>query len=298
MDEQDGETIFESAAGNVDVTFVVEHGKNLVSPGWEAWPWRAESFPAKYLDLDGVQVQAVAAATLLASKLDWEHNTGESPRPHESEDIRALESHLAQFPDGANTCFDAELSWWNPRLGHLPTLQADRIALRPFRMADVRALMKWGVESEARRWFDWPDQPPDDHVGHTELIIEQWHREWRTGVTAPFAIALDGDAIGNAELRSEQTGWRVSYLVAEEHRSLGYARTAVEALLRWAISTLDVRSFYLEAATENRASRTVAERTGFREATRSEDTVVHHPPEIGQRRATIRYERFVSKEGR
>lgn len=94
-DDPDAEMIYRRGDLKVDVTFIRRRDDGTtVTPGWELWPWPADSFPEDTAYLSGVPSRIVSVDTLLASKTDWELNTGEPPRPEDLADIEILQRSL------------------------------------------------------------------------------------------------------------------------------------------------------------------------------------------------------------
>lgn len=98
IDDSDAEAEINFARGDlrIDVGFVKEAGDMFVQPGWEAWSWPASSLEADPVELEGLSVRLVSAATLLACKRGYEGMVGDPPRPHDIADINAL-GELQQF---------------------------------------------------------------------------------------------------------------------------------------------------------------------------------------------------------
>lgn len=95
--EPDAEMIYQRGELKVDLSFIVvlEDG-TIISPGWEHWPWPADSFPSVPRQLSAVSCRVVSATTLLTSKRDYQANVGDEPRPVDLADTKVLERIVAE----------------------------------------------------------------------------------------------------------------------------------------------------------------------------------------------------------
>lgn len=139
-------------------------------------------------------------------------------------------------------------------------------ALRPWRDADLRALVAACQDREISRWttVPWPYGEAD---GRAFLI----HRldAMLAGTTAPFAIVAASDhdcLLGSVSLM--RLCWRharaeVGYWLARHARGKGHATRAVGLICAWGMEALGLERLELLASTGNPASQRVAERCGF-----------------------------------
>ena len=95
VDKAGGVEWFESDGTRIEITYITKsNDASLVTPGYESWPWPADSFPDEDVTFEGITVRAVSVAGLLDMKSRWEENLGEKPRPHDLADIEVLETLL------------------------------------------------------------------------------------------------------------------------------------------------------------------------------------------------------------
>ncbi len=93
--DPDAEMIHMRDGLKVDLSFItVQPDGTTVTPGWEYWPWPADSFTGEKAHLFAVAARVISAETLLHSKSGWELNTGEAPRPQDIADIETLRRTL------------------------------------------------------------------------------------------------------------------------------------------------------------------------------------------------------------
>ncbi|WP_243057541.1 GNAT family N-acetyltransferase [Nocardioides sp. SR21] len=156
-----------------------------------------------------------------------------------------------------------------------PTLETDRLLLRPFHEADADDL--WEMHSSASVLRYW-DSPPWAEPSRAERFLATTRQLAEEGTGARVAMVRDGAFVGwcalvrwNPDLRSAALG----YCLNEAAWGQGYATEGVRALLGWAFATLDLNRVQSEVDTRNAASARVLEKLGFvREGTLREDCVV------------------------
>lgn len=158
-----------------------------------------------------------------------------------------------------------------------PTLQTERLRLRPVTDADAGALFALHSDAHVLRYWD---SPPWTERARADRFIAACRQIADDGSGARLVIegASDGDFLGwcgltsyNADFRSASLG----YVLTEAAWGHGYATEAARALLAWAFDTLDLNRVQAEADTRNAASARVLEKLGFvHEGTLREDCIV------------------------
>ena len=157
-----------------------------------------------------------------------------------------------------------------------PTIETERLLLRPVVDADADAL--WELHSDAKVLRYW-DAPPWRERSRAVRFIATTRQLAEEGTGARVAIERDGVFLGwcavvrwNPTFRSAGLG----YCLNEAAWGKGYATEAARALLGWAYATLDLNRVQAEVDTRNVASARVLEKLGFRrEGTLREDCVVN-----------------------
>jgi hypothetical protein len=89
--ERPGIAWFERDGLRLETTFITESGEDLVTPGYESWPWPQESFPENEVSLSGVSVRAVSVGGLLDMKRGFAERLGRPRRSYDVADIDVLE---------------------------------------------------------------------------------------------------------------------------------------------------------------------------------------------------------------
>lgn len=91
-------------------------------------------------------------------------------------------------------------------------------------------------------------------------------RSWEAGEEFHFAILEADLVLGSIGLnRDPDGGAELHYWIRSDRTGRGYTTEAGERILKWGVEQLGVESFTLWAGVENRASRRVAEKLGFRD---------------------------------
>ena len=139
-------------------------------------------------------------------------------------------------------------------------------ALRPWRDEDLAPMVAACQDPEIQRWTRVPT--PYREADARQFLLGRFDGI-HAGTTAPFAIVAaddDRELIGSISLMTIDARHRraeVGYWVARAARGQGHATRAVRLISAWGFSALGLERLDLLAATGNRASQRVAERSGF-----------------------------------
>lgn len=172
------------------------------------------------------------------------------------------------------------------------------VVLTPWRLVDAPILVRFDLDPELQRWFDFPTDPvePAAHLARAQEVIRRWWQGFDEGRVFAFAIRLDaeGEAIGSAELQVSAAGRAeaaISYATLSEHRGKGLASRAARLLAVAGLERFGFRRVELLADLENLASQRVAEKAGFtREGVRrATGWFEHHAPFAGVPRDSVSY---------
>lgn len=167
-------------------------------------------------------------------------------------------------------------------MGHVaiaaPTLDTDRLRLRPFHAADADAL--YAMQSSAQVLRYW-DAPPWTERERAAQFIARCRQMAEDGVGVRLAVDRleDGMFIGWISLTRWNPDYRsaaLGYCLTEAAWGNGYATEAARAVLQWGYDTLDLNRVQAETDTRNAASAKVLEKTGFlREGRLRQDCIVN-----------------------
>lgn len=146
----------------------------------------------------------------------------------------------------------------------IPTLETDRLRLRAPRRSDYASILALGSDPEVMRYIsNGKIQSPRDARSDLEQRIRlskkqhgYWIAEDRHTGTFIGWMALKPLA-GKAQLE-------LGYRFLRKHWGKGYATEAGKRLLQYAFQELDLSEVVAVTLPENRASRRVMEKLGFR----------------------------------
>ena len=143
-------------------------------------------------------------------------------------------------------------------------LRGPRVLLRPFRLDDVEAVLRYASDPEVTRHLEWDAY--DDPV-----TAEAFVRSTLAGGTTWYARAVvlhaTGEVIGGADLRVVSARDRraeIGYGLARPHWGHGYAVEAAGLLIRHGFERLGLVRIQAVCAVDNARSVRTLERLGMR----------------------------------
>lgn len=159
-----------------------------------------------------------------------------------------------------------------------PTLQTERLQLRPFTEADADALFALHSNANVLRFWD---APPWTEPARAERFLATCRQmvDDGTGARLAFDRLSDGAFLGWCSLAKWNPTFRsasMGYCLGEAAWGQGYATEAARAVLTWGFETLDLNRVQAEVDTRNAASARVLEKLGFvREGTLRANCIVN-----------------------
>jgi RimJ/RimL family protein N-acetyltransferase len=145
----------------------------------------------------------------------------------------------------------------------IPTLQTERLLLRPFRSADFEAYAEMNANPDVMRYID---AAQDREAAFRSFCANIGH--WEVRGYGPWAMEerATGRLVGRAGLLFWETkpGLEVGYAVHPSAWGKGYATEAAARSLRHAHQALGARGVLSVIHPENAASIRVAEKLGAR----------------------------------
>ena len=144
-----------------------------------------------------------------------------------------------------------------------PTLETERLLLRPFRAEDAPAVHahcgNWNIARMLTR------VPHPYRRDLAESWIESHAKDWRSGAEITFCIELDGEAVGAVGLRrTEGRTYEIGYWLGEPWWGKGFATEAARGAMRFAFEELGAEKLSSGHFLDNPASGRVLEKCGFR----------------------------------
>ena len=151
-----------------------------------------------------------------------------------------------------------------------PTLQTERLVLRPFTLDDARAVQRLaGDHAIAATTLLIPYPYPD---GAAEQWIGTQQEEFDQGKGVVFAITLRdvGSLTGAIGLNIEQKHARaeMGYWIGKTYWNHGYATEAARSLLKYGFETLKLNRIQAHHFTRNPASGRVMQKIGMKHEAR------------------------------
>lgn len=115
-----------------------------------------------------------------------------------------------------------------------------------------------------RKWLPWLDtsKSPQDSL----LYIQKSHSDWKESKIFYGLIYKENEILGAIGFHHKvHKGMALGYWVSKEYAGRGICSAASHAMIKWAFAYFkDLNLVELRAATENLASRRVAEKLGFK----------------------------------
>ena len=150
-------------------------------------------------------------------------------------------------------------------------LQTRRLVLRPWREADIPAIVTICQDPEVQRWTTVPS--PYQRKDAEWFVREHTPKGFRSGDEATFGVFVKdtGQIAGSVGLAGITTlvagrGVRtaeVGYWANPDTRGCGYITEAVREVVRWAFEDLQLGRVVWQAFDGNVPSRRVIEKVGF-----------------------------------
>ena len=144
------------------------------------------------------------------------------------------------------------------------TLTVDELRLRPWRRADVLAVLAACQDPEIARWVDLP-QPY--LRADADAFLEDALAMWRDGTGAPFAIVeAETDRLLGAVTRFGPDGHQATFgcWVVPEARGRGIGARSLRLLADWTFATTSAFRLDVFIMVGNEPSERMVESAGFR----------------------------------
>jgi RimJ/RimL family protein N-acetyltransferase len=151
-------------------------------------------------------------------------------------------------------------------VGNCPTIETERLVLRPFREADLDDFTAVMTSPQVRASLHLPD---DFSREQAWLQMVTWLGQWELRGTGHWAVEekSSGVCIGRAGLhnpeRHDWPGIEIGWTLHPAQWGKGYATEAGRGAVEYAFAHFDVDALYSVILHENTASQAVARRLGF-----------------------------------
>lgn len=143
-----------------------------------------------------------------------------------------------------------------------PTLQTERLTLRPFRLTDVDDVLAYANDEEWQR-FLFPLSYPYERVHAEQYVDRAFLTDWDARPT--FAVVLGDTVIGgiNLEIDKRRHTAELGYSIARAHWGSGFATEAARTVVKWGFETHCLAKISAQANIDNERSWRVMERIGM-----------------------------------
>ena len=144
----------------------------------------------------------------------------------------------------------------------IPTLETERLILRPLTAADAPAVFLWASDPEVTRFMPYNTYTRVEDVEAWLRTVEKAEDNYNFG----FVRKADGVLIGSGDIGfSEKMGaWEFGYNLRRDCWGRGYATEAAREMIRFARDELGAERFCAKHAAENLASGRVMSKCGLR----------------------------------
>ena len=149
---------------------------------------------------------------------------------------------------------------------HLPTLETERLILRPLRMSDAKDLFSYARDPQVSRHVLWDTH---ESLSDSRQFLRAAIRQYRRGQPSSFAIALkdSGRMIGtigfmwiNVEYKSAEVG----YSLSREYWNRGIMTEALRRVVAFGFEEMRLNRIEAQHEVDNPASGRVMLHAGMR----------------------------------
>jgi ribosomal-protein-alanine N-acetyltransferase len=142
-----------------------------------------------------------------------------------------------------------------------PTLRADYLTLRPWRLSDADAVLAAYRDPGIQRWHA-------QSIAHDEVVpwLSSWSDRWRAETGAGWAVTEQDTLVGRVGFRSidlDEGMAEVAYWTVPAARGRNIAARAVRAASTWMFRSVGLHRLELSHSTLNPASCRIAEKAGY-----------------------------------
>jgi len=152
-----------------------------------------------------------------------------------------------------------------PRKFAVPTLDADRVTLRPVVASDVYALFGFFSDHEVTRYWS---RLPMTHLAQARTLLRQIRERYRSGEGMQLGIERkhDGVLIGTCTLfhfMGQNRRAELGYVLGSPYWRQGYMHEALQRLLAYAFDDLGLIRLEADIDPRNESSERTLLRLGF-----------------------------------
>ena len=143
----------------------------------------------------------------------------------------------------------------------LPTLESERLILRPLTVNDRDAIFKWAGDPRVNKYMIYPlYKKAEEADAWVETLYQDEYK-----LDYGFVLKSTGELIGSGGLyyHEDIDVWSVGYNLAYDYWHHGYTPEAIKRIIEYAQSKYKVRAIAGTFAIGNEGSRRVMEKLGM-----------------------------------
>ena len=149
---------------------------------------------------------------------------------------------------------------------NLPELTTPRLLLRKFKRADAHDVFAYASDPQVTLYTPWEHHRD---LKTTRQFLSTVLNAYRQGQPAPWGIVLrrTGKLIGAIGLKNwalQHSRAEVGYVLSREYWGKGYVTEALNAVLAFGFSEMELHRIEAKAVPENRGSTRVMEKAGMK----------------------------------
>jgi len=146
-----------------------------------------------------------------------------------------------------------------------PALETQRLLLRPFRTADIPAIVHFLSDPVIAETTLNVPYPYDEEKARSWLASQQQERDAGTGYTFAIVRKKDAQVMGAIDIRplARHKKAEIGYWIGKPHWGQSYATEAARAIIRYGFETLGLNRIYATHFIENPASGRVMQKAGM-----------------------------------
>ena len=148
---------------------------------------------------------------------------------------------------------------------HLPTIETERLILRPMRMRDAQDLFAYARDPQVSRHVLWD---PHTSFSDSRQFLRGAIRQYRKGQPGSFAITLKGSGrmigtVGFMWINLDYHSAEVGYSLSRDYWNQGIMTEALRAVVAFGFDTLRLNRIEAQHETDNPASGRVMAHVGM-----------------------------------
>jgi len=148
---------------------------------------------------------------------------------------------------------------------HMPTLQTERLILRPMRALDAEDMYDYARRAEVTRFLLWSPHPS---IAYTREYLQYVEGRYAVGDFYDWAVVeKESDRMigtcGFTEISAPHRTAQIGYVLNPDFHDRGFASEAAREVLRFGFEVLELQRIEARFMVDNEASLRVMEKLGM-----------------------------------